>query len=147
VDFMSGEGYSFAYTGFDITEAMLAAARARHAGRENCRFVADESLLVLADYTVASGIFNVKLSIADQVWREYVLDVLGRLNDLSRKGFAFNCLSSYSDSGKMRSDLYYADPRPLFDYCKSRFSRRVALLHDYPLYEFTILVRKEGDVP
>jgi hypothetical protein len=42
----------------------------------------------------------------------------------------------------MREDLFYADPCELFDYCKTRFARNVALLHDYGLYEFTILVRK-----
>jgi hypothetical protein len=26
--------------------------------------------------------------------------------------------------------------------CRDRFPRQVTLLHDYPLYEFTILVRK-----
>jgi hypothetical protein len=41
----------------------------------------------------------------------------------------------------MRADLYYADPLFFFEHCRQRFSRRVALLHDYPLYEFTILVR------
>jgi hypothetical protein len=43
----------------------------------------------------------------------------------------------------MRPDLYYADPLFLFDYCKTKFSTLVSLIHDYPLYEFTILVRKE----
>ncbi|MBC7939785.1 MAG: class I SAM-dependent methyltransferase, partial [Chitinophagaceae bacterium] len=38
---------------------------------------------------------------------------------------------------------YYPDPLDLFDVCKRRFSRNVALLHDYGLYAFTILVRKE----
>jgi hypothetical protein len=41
----------------------------------------------------------------------------------------------------MRDDLFYADPLALFEHCRTRFSRRVALLHDYPLYEFTLLVR------
>ncbi|REM56201.1 class I SAM-dependent methyltransferase, partial [Mycobacterium tuberculosis] len=49
---------------------------------------------------------------------------------------------SYSDASKMRDDLYYADPCALFDLCKRRYSKSVALLHDYGLYEFTILVRK-----
>jgi hypothetical protein len=31
----------------------------------------------------------------------------------------------------------------IFDICKRKFSRNVALLHDYGLYEFTILVRKD----
>jgi hypothetical protein len=42
----------------------------------------------------------------------------------------------------MQDYLYYADPRVLFDHCKTRYSKNVALLHDYGLYEFTILVRK-----
>jgi hypothetical protein len=33
------------------------------------------------------------------------------------------------------------DPLRLFDHCKRTFSPDVALLHDYPLWEFTILVR------
>ena len=64
------------------------------------------------------------------------------LDGKSSRGFAFNCLTSYSDADKMRDDLYYADPCKLFDRCKRRYSRRVALLHDYGLWEFTILVRK-----
>jgi hypothetical protein len=52
-------------------------------------------------------------------------------------------LSLYSDPERRRPDLFYADPLFLFDYCKTRFSKAVALLHDYPLYEFTVLVRIE----
>ncbi len=55
----------------------------------------------------------------------------------------FNCLTSYSDPEKKRDELYYADPCALFDMCKRRYSRQVALLHDYGLYEFTILVRSD----
>ena len=51
-------------------------------------------------------------------------------------------VTSYSDPEFMRPDLYYADPRFLFDYCKRKLSRHVALLHDYGLYEFTVLVRQ-----
>jgi hypothetical protein len=64
------------------------------------------------------------------------------LNLNSRLGFAFNCLTSYSDSDKLRDHLYYANPNELFDFCKRQYSRNIALLHDYDLYEFTILVRK-----
>ena len=67
---------------------------------------------------------------------------LNELDRTSRLGFAFNCLTSYSDADKKRDYLYYADPCKLFDLCKRRYSKQVALLHDYGLYEFTILVRK-----
>jgi hypothetical protein len=42
----------------------------------------------------------------------------------------------------MKDYLYYADPMKLFDHCKKKYSKKVAILHDYPLYEFTLLVRK-----
>jgi hypothetical protein len=51
-------------------------------------------------------------------------------------------LSTYSDPEKRRDDLFYADPLDMFDWCKRRFSPRVSLLHDYPLFEFTMIVRK-----
>jgi hypothetical protein len=131
-------------SGFDIAEPMVAAARARHSGRADCRFVANEDLLEVADYTVASGVFNVKLGFDDRAWERYVLETLERLRHLSRKGIAFNCLTRHSDPERIRSDLYYADPTFLFDHCRTRFSRRVALLHDYPLFEFSVLVRLQG---
>ena len=62
----------------------------------------------------------------------------------STRGFAFNCLTAYSDADKMRDYLYYASPTWLFDMCKQRYARNVALLHDYGLYEFTLIVRKDG---
>jgi len=34
-----------------------------------------------------------------------------------------------------------ADPRPFFDFCMRELSPNVTLLHDYPLQEWTILVR------
>jgi SAM-dependent methyltransferase len=142
VDHLLAEGADFRYCGFDIAEAMVARARERHAQVPGCTFVSDETLLEPADYTVASGILNVKLGTPLSDWEDYVLDTIGRLAAVSRRGFAFNALTLYSDPDKRRADLYYADPLRLFDHCKRHFSPDVALLHDYRLYEFTILVRK-----
>jgi hypothetical protein len=61
---------------------------------------------------------------------------------LATRGLAFNVLTLYSDPEHRRRELHYADPLALFDFCKKELAPRVALLHDYPLYEFTILVRK-----
>jgi SAM-dependent methyltransferase len=132
------------YLGFDISEPMVAEARRQHARDTAARFTAEASVLAPADYVVASGIFNVRLAHAESEWERYVLRTLARLDGLARRGFAFNALSVYSDPGRRRPDLHYADPRALFDHCKRAFSPRVALLHDYPLWEFTILVRKDG---
>lgn len=140
-EYLTDRGYSFQYRGFDISEEMIAKARELHNGLDHCEFVADDSLLTSADYTIASGIFNVKLQNRHEEWKEYVLSTLHAIAGLSERGFAFNALTKYSDAECMRPDLFYADPFHFFDYCRRNFSRFVTLLHDYPLYEFTILVR------
>lgn len=142
--YLADRGIRCRYTGFDISEPMLEQARELLAGVEECRFVTADEQLETVEYTVASGIFNVRLDAADDDWERHVFATLERLDQLSTHGFAFNMLTSYSDPDRMRPDLYYADPRELFDHCKRTFSRWVALLHDYGLYEFTILVRKEA---
>jgi len=132
----------FSYVGWDVSPEMVSAARARFGQAANARFEAGSAPLAPADFGVASGIFNVKLETPEAQWREYVRATLDELDRSSSSGFAFNCLTSYSDPDRMRPHLHYADPCELFDYCKRRYARNVALLHDYGLYEFTILVRK-----
>jgi len=66
------------------------------------------------------------------------------MDDHATQGMAFNMLTKYSDADRMRPDLYYADPLFFFDYCKRNFAKNVALLHDYHLYDFTIIVRKDA---
>jgi SAM-dependent methyltransferase len=142
LDYLCGHGKECDYLGVDISEAMIAKAGELHRGMTGCRFLVGERAGRVADYSVASGIFSVRLSAGDEAWREHLLRTLDQLDAESRRGFAFNCLTRYSDPGLMRQDLYYADPARLFDHCKTRFASNVALLHDYGLYEFTILVRK-----
>lgn len=140
IDYLENCDLQFQYVGFDISAEMIAQAGELHPG---ATFVTDNSQLPEADYTLASGIFNVKLQTSEAEWKNYMLDVLDSMNSLSKRGFAFNALTKYSDAEFMRPDLYYADPLFFFDHCKTKYSRFVTLLHDYPLYEFTILVRKE----
>ena len=101
---------------------------------------------VESEYCVASGIFNVRLDHSDRNWSDYLYHMLEVMNKFTKTGFAFNCLSNYSDENKRRNDLFYADPCELFDHCKNSYSQNVTLLHDYGLYEFTILsiVMKEN---
>jgi SAM-dependent methyltransferase len=139
---------SFLYEGFDISEEMLSEARKRY-GMSFGSDVTTGRLFgnkippsVEFDYVIASGIFNVKLDKTDKEWKAYITSTLRKMNKLSEKGFAFNILTKYSDKEFMKDNLYYADPGYWFDFCKKNFSKHVALLHDYPLYEFTILVKK-----
>lgn len=141
-DYLAASRQDFTYSGIDISESMIAAASQRAAQYGNARFVVGEAPDRAADYGVASGIFNVRFNRSDDEWRSYLEATLDVLDRTSTKAFAFNCLTSYSDREKMKDTLYYADPSELFDLCKRRYSRNVALLHDYDLYEFTIIVKK-----
>lgn len=143
-DYLQKAPHSFQYCGFDISHQMIVRADELHAGANHVAFVNHELELPEADYTVASGIFNVKLDTPGVEWEKYILETLKTIDALSKSGFAFNALTKYSDQEFMRPDLYYADPLFIFDYCKTNYSRFVTLLHDYPLYEFTILVRKDS---
>lgn len=132
----------FEYLGLDVSAEMIEAARRRFDAAEGIRFEVGERVGEPLDFAVASGIFNVRMQRSPDEWKDYVNDTLDDLHAMSLRGFAFNCLTSYSDSERQRADLHYADPCELFHRCKTRYGRNVALLHDYGLYEFTIIVRK-----
>ena len=128
------------YYGYDICSDMLFSGR-NLISDERVSFMKSDRILFDADYSVCSGIFNVKLDTERLDWEGFILDTLSNMSEKSLKGFAFNCTTSYVDY-KM-AHLYYGDPLFFFDYCKSNFSKHVVLLHDYELYEWTILVRKQ----
>jgi SAM-dependent methyltransferase len=142
LDYLRDKHANFTYLGVDVSQDMIKVAEQRHATADQARFITAAEPDEVADYGLASGIFNVRLGRSDADWFDYLQATLDVLDRTSSLGFAFNCLTSYSDEEKKRDYLYYADPCRLFDLCKRRYSRQVALLHDYGLYEFTILVRK-----
>ena len=141
--FMKRKFPTFRFYGYDLSNVMIEKATTIYSGTK-CSWFSDSVNLVKTDYVVASGLFNVKLDYPDDDWKAYVVDIIESFNALSLKGFAFNLLTKYADKDRMKNNLYYADPLFLFDYCKINCSRNVALLHDYSLYEFTILVRKKN---
>jgi SAM-dependent methyltransferase len=139
--YMTRNFSNFNYSGFDISNEMIAEAIKLHK-EFPATWSTDSASLMPADFVVASGIFNVKQDVRDDLWQEYMIETLKDLNRLSTCGFAFNVLTKYSEKEKMRDYLFYADPLWLFDHCKTEFSTNVALLHDYKLFEFTLLIRK-----
>jgi SAM-dependent methyltransferase len=141
-DYLKSRSQPFTYVGIDISGEMIDSATEHYRDSANARFIQGSEPREIADYSVASGIFNVRLDHSDEVWNKHIEDALTVLDTFSSKAFAFNCLTSYSDPERMRDYLYYPNPEKMFALCKNRFSRNVALLHDYDLYEFTILVRK-----
>jgi SAM-dependent methyltransferase len=143
-DFLHRTGWQFEYYGVDLIEEMVAAGREAHKEHTNAHFTTQAEAVPVVEYLLAGAIFNIKLDEPYDDWQAFVIRTLTRMNTLCTRGFAFNMLTRYSDADRMaeRPDLFFADPLFFFDYCKRNFSRNVALLHDYNLYDFTILVRK-----
>ena len=141
VDYLEHARRPFDYCGYDASPAMIEAARVRHPKLPASAFTSERSSIQRRDYTVASSVFNVKLDASAAAWRAYLHRELDAIAAMSRRGFAFNLLTGYSDPDRRRDDLFYEEPEEVFRYCMRRFSRAVALNHDYPLYEFTVLVR------
>jgi len=129
------------YIGYDSSKKMIGEAKKVYQ-KEKATWLYDFDTIPISDYLVASGIFNVKLNFSNRLWLDYILQSIEKFDNLTTKGFAFNVLSAYSDETKMKENLYYADPTQLFEYCKKNISNFVMLRHDYPLYEFTLIIRK-----
>jgi SAM-dependent methyltransferase len=142
--YLKENNFNFTYTGYDVLTEMILEASRRFVNFPNTKFklIKTASEMEVADYTIASGIFNIRFNCDDEGWLEYILETIRTINSKSTFGFAFNVLTKYSDREFMKEELYYADPLFMFDYCKKNFSKNVALLHDYDQYDFTILVRK-----
>tara|TARA_B110000046_G_scaffold22868_1_gene21618 strand:+ start:1486 stop:2109 length:624 start_codon:yes stop_codon:yes gene_type:complete len=127
------------YYGYDISEKMIDAANS-YITHPNADFFISDKLIKKADYTITSGIFNVMFEESKQNWNTYIENTLEHMFDQSKKGIAFNLLTSYVDFEA--KNLYYADPAYFFDFCKRQLSKKVNLIHDYPLYEWTIVVHR-----
>lgn len=135
-------GFRGRYVGYDVAPDMITEALRQHGEGADRHWrvgtVPDEA----ADFAIASGVFNVKGDIPIDTWTNYVHDTIDLLAQVGQRGFAFNVLSLSSDRDRQRPDLYYADPNETLSMCLRRYGRSVALLQDYGLYEFTIIVRR-----
>lgn len=141
-----GCGFCGNYLGYDISQKMITAGEKylTDIGAKSFKLslISRPEEMEMADYSLASGIFNLRFHESEEEWKKKVVHTINVMNEVSRKGFSFNMLTSYSDRERMKDHLFYGDPLFFFDYCKRNFSRNVALLHDYEIYDFTILVRK-----
>ena len=125
------------FTGYDIAPLMLAEAKARIKD-PRARFVRGLAATEDADYSFASGTFNMCLKADLAEWTAYIEASLAHLFGKTRKAMAFNMLTG---AGTAREGLYYADPAHFVLYCQ-KLGKKVQLAVDYPLLEWTIFVHR-----
>jgi hypothetical protein len=136
-------GFSGHYIGCDLAKEMIEAARNLHGEESDRIWRVCSSPSESADYAIASGIFNVKGNVSPAAWTDHVYRTIDVLANTGRRGFGFNVLTTCGDPLLRRADLFYAEPASMLTHCLSKYGRSVALLQDYGLWEFTLLVRRD----
>ena len=142
VNYLKEKHYNFTYQGIDICPEMIEEAQQIHT-EENAQFNLGHQISAPVDYCFESGVFHTPFENDKNLWEDHIIETLDNMHAMSNKAFAFNMITTYVDYKE--DQLYYADPTRYFSLCKEKYSKYVTLLHDYPLYEFTIIVRKNHE--
>jgi SAM-dependent methyltransferase len=129
------------YRGIDLSPAMIVAARRLWSRRPRTSFVVGSSCRRRADYSVASGVFNVRLNEPLDRWESYIEQTLRDLCRSSRRGFAVNFMLPHDDA-LMEEELYRSPTRRWVTFCRRELGCIVRPLTGYGLGEFTLLARK-----
>lgn len=128
------------YLGVDLSMAMVVAAKRRWKKATQAKFVVGRECPRVADYSVASGIFNVQLDQPLHVWTEVIQRTLCQLHESSRVAFSVNFFAHLPPGHNCAPELYCTHPEQWIDFCRQRLEARVELCSNYGMREFTLHV-------
>lgn len=133
----------FDYSGIDLSEPMLEAARQRWPGHSFTRQDILEQPLTedQADYVLMNGLLTERRGIGEDRMRSYALDLLEAAFRGARRGIAFNVMSKLVDWE--RDDLFHWGFDDMAQAVSTRLSRRLVIRADYGLYEYTVYVYRQ----
>ena len=129
------------YLGSDLSHQMIVHARRNWSSNLHARFEVSNPPMPQADYTVASGIFNVCLGHSGADWERHIATTLGQMRAASRRGFAVNFVTPRAlvERPAAIGQLYSASPKHWIAYCAENLHCQVQCVQDYGLNEFTLL--------
>jgi SAM-dependent methyltransferase len=141
--YLNFRGWRGAYTGIDITDALLTQARERFSAvKFEHRDIMSETGVgegELYDYCCISGVFNVNVG-QDFDW---AAEFVKRSFAMCKAGLAFNAISTYTNWRD--DDMFYISPEEMFGFCVKNLSPRVTLAHHNLPYNYTVHVYKNTD--
>ena len=83
IQFLSTKNYLFDYTGFDISNEMLSNGKKSFPGFRFVDQIDGENF----DFTIANGIFNVRLDTGIEDWKKYIFQTLDEISSISKERF------------------------------------------------------------
>ena len=130
------------YLGIDLSGEMIARAkRLWPPSHPGVNYVIGQVSPRVGDYSVASGIFNVKLDQRIDRWERFVARTLLDLHATSRLGFGVNFIAR-DPSRPPPEELYCTSPEPWIAFCQRELKASVEVRAGYGMREFTLLVRR-----
>lgn len=137
--YLEQRGLQVNYVGCDVSPDVLEVARARHPdGAFELRDILDNPYPPGSfDYVCLSGLFNHRLADNDA----FLHRMLAAAFAACTRGVSANMTTDYVDYRD--EHLHYFSPERVFHFGQT-LTRRVALRHDYPLYEFTIFLYRDA---
>lgn len=130
------------YLGTDLSQAMIDLAQPSQRPSMRAQFLVSDGIPRVADYSVASGIFNVKLDQPIARWTLFIQQTLAGMYAASRLGFAVNFLAPPGPDMQTIAELYRVPPDVWIRHCERQFGAKVELVEGYGMREFTLLVRR-----
>ncbi len=129
------------YAGVDLSPAMIARARALHAGLDlRVANILEEPAGETFDVVSANGIFYLLGAAAPELMPRLVRAMFARC----REAVIFNSLSTWASVHEPGE--YYADPLATVAWCRE-LSPWVSLRHDYLPHDFLVVLRRQPSVP
>lgn len=129
------------YLGIDVSGAMVRRAQRLWRDRSNTAFALGHTSPRIADYAVASGIFNVAQDQPHHDWERFIAASLHDLHRSTKRGFAVNFMKLPAGATG-RHGLYTTEAAFWSGYCASQFNAAAEVHDGYGLMEFTLIVRK-----
>lgn len=144
VDYLEKTGRlaNIEYHGLDISEKMIAAARAR---RPDCDFVRRDPLAEplpdkSVDYVIMNGVLTEKRDLDQDSMTEYAQALITAAFRVAKQGIAFNVMGRNVD--KKRKYLFHWPMTEMADFLEKQISSDYAVRDEYDDFEITVYVRR-----
>jgi SAM-dependent methyltransferase len=136
--YLADQNLKVIYTGYDINPSLIEKAIERFPKLDlQTKDILQDDFPIF-DYIVSSSCFNLPLTEQDNY--EFIEEIFEKCYEHAKKGVAIDFNSTYVDFKS--NEGYHYDPERVFGIAK-KFTKRVALRHDYPLFEFAIYMYKD----
>ena len=125
------------YCGIDISNKIVDFAKEKNSSvnviQGNVLDLSDDEKY---DYVISLGFNCVKTG---SNW-ETLTQVLDKMWKLSKKGIAYNAVSTFSETSPRK--IYFVSPAKVIDYIMTNLTYKVVFRHDYMPHDFTIFAYK-----